>query len=88
MMGDQAGLDLETIAGMAYDPLTGVWRMSDNTGVNYIAYFQKSGLISPPPPQAGASAAEAATAEAAAAAEGLDAAEAATAAAAAAAAAK
>ncbi len=56
MMGDGAGLELETIAGMAYDPLSGVWRMSDNTGVNYIAYFQKSGLVTAPPPGASASA--------------------------------
>lgn len=49
MMGDAAGLELETIAGMAYDPLGGVWRMSENTGVNYITYFQKSGLIAAAP---------------------------------------
>lgn len=44
-MSDAAGLELETIAGMAYDPLSGLWRMTENTGVNYIAYFQKSGLV-------------------------------------------
>ena len=45
MMADKAGLELETLAGMAYDPLSGLWRMTENTGVNYIAYFQKSGLV-------------------------------------------
>ena len=45
MMADEAGLELETLAGMAYDPLSGLWRMTEHTGVNYIAYFQKSGLV-------------------------------------------
>jgi hypothetical protein len=49
MMADKAGLELETLAGMAYDPLSGLWRMTENTGVNYIAYFQKSGLVTGEP---------------------------------------
>ena len=62
MMGDAAGLELETIAGMAYDPLSGLWRMSEHTGVNYITYFQKSGLVASPPPAGSAAAAAGATA--------------------------
>lgn len=44
-MSDKVGLELETLAGMAYDPISGLWRMTENTGVNYIGYFQKSGLV-------------------------------------------
>ena len=49
MMADKSGLELETLAGMAYDPLSGLWRMTEDTGVNYIAYFQKSGLVTGEP---------------------------------------
>lgn len=43
MMGHDAGLQLETIAGMAYNPLTGSWSMIDDLDVNYIACFHKAG---------------------------------------------
>jgi len=45
MMGHDAGVQLETIAGMAYNPLRGSWSMTDDLGVNYIACFHKPGDV-------------------------------------------
>lgn len=50
MMGRQTGLQLDKVAGMAYNPLTGGWRMTDDTSVNYIACFQKTGAVRDVPP--------------------------------------
>lgn len=44
-MARTAGLDTESVLGMAYNPLKGEWRLSDDTSVNYIAYFQKPGTV-------------------------------------------
>lgn len=32
---------LRQVAGMGYNPLTGQWSLGKDTGINYIAYFQK-----------------------------------------------
>jgi 2-polyprenyl-6-hydroxyphenyl methylase/3-demethylubiquinone-9 3-methyltransferase len=41
--GRDAGLDLQDLTGIAYNPLTRAWRLSQDTGVNYLAHFRKSG---------------------------------------------
>lgn len=35
------GLRLQLLAGMQYNPLTGGWSLGRDTGVNYIAWFDK-----------------------------------------------
>lgn len=41
MLGDEAGLTLDRLTGMSFNPLTGRWRLSTDTGVNYIASFRR-----------------------------------------------
>lgn len=41
LMRTKAGLDIDQLAGMVYDPIRGVWELSRSTAVNYIAYFRK-----------------------------------------------
>ena len=41
MLGDEADLTLDRMTGMSYNPLTGRWRLSTDTGVNYIASFRR-----------------------------------------------
>jgi 2-polyprenyl-6-hydroxyphenyl methylase/3-demethylubiquinone-9 3-methyltransferase len=36
-----AGLDLHAVTGMTYNPLTRVYRLEDDTSVNYLAAYQK-----------------------------------------------
>ena len=43
--GEGAGLELEQLAGMSWDLGAARWRLSPDPGVNYIAYFQKPGLV-------------------------------------------
>lgn len=43
-MTDGTGLELEQMAGMVMNPLTGAWTLSSSTEVNYIAYFTKTSL--------------------------------------------
>jgi len=33
-------MELQTLAGMVYSPLTRTWRLSSDTAVNYIASWQ------------------------------------------------
>lgn len=44
-MGRKAGLELESVSGMAFNPLKAEWRLAADTSVNYIAYFQKPGTV-------------------------------------------
>ena len=44
MLTDSTGLELEQLAGMVMNPLTGFWSLSTSTEVNYIAYFTKTSL--------------------------------------------
>ncbi len=37
----RAGLDIETLAGMTYNPLTRVFRIEPDTAVNYLAAYRK-----------------------------------------------
>ena len=41
--GREAGLDLLDLTGIAYNPLTRAFRLSTDTGVNYLAHFLVSG---------------------------------------------
>lgn len=36
------GLDILTIKGTVYNPVNGDWRLSADTGVNYLAYFSRN----------------------------------------------
>lgn len=46
------GAALRQVAGMVFDPFSGRWALGRDTGVNYIAYFQKQTATdsAPPPP--------------------------------------
>jgi 2-polyprenyl-6-hydroxyphenyl methylase/3-demethylubiquinone-9 3-methyltransferase len=39
--GRGAGLELEDLTGIAYNPLTRAFRLSPDTGVNYLAHFRR-----------------------------------------------
>ena len=39
----EAGLDLEDLTGIEYNPLTRAFRLSNDTGVNYLAHLIKAG---------------------------------------------
>jgi 2-polyprenyl-6-hydroxyphenyl methylase / 3-demethylubiquinone-9 3-methyltransferase len=39
--GRKAGLELRDLTGIAYNPLTRAFRLSPNTGVNYLAHFTR-----------------------------------------------
>jgi len=41
--GRDAGLDLMDLTGIAYNPLTRAFRLSPDTGVNYLAHFRMAG---------------------------------------------
>ena len=41
--GRAAGLELEDLAGITYNPLTRAFRLSPNTQVNYLARFRRAG---------------------------------------------
>ncbi len=41
--GRQAGLRLESLAGLRYEPLTGGFRVSERVDVNYLAFFRRTG---------------------------------------------
>ncbi|MCO5605155.1 hypothetical protein L7F22_059335 [Adiantum nelumboides] len=41
LLMDQAGLKLQEMAGMVFNPLTGKWSLSTDTSVNYIVYGSK-----------------------------------------------
>jgi 2-polyprenyl-6-hydroxyphenyl methylase/3-demethylubiquinone-9 3-methyltransferase len=40
--GREAGLELEDLAGISYNPLTRAFRLSTDTGVNYLAQFRRA----------------------------------------------
>jgi 2-polyprenyl-6-hydroxyphenyl methylase/3-demethylubiquinone-9 3-methyltransferase len=40
--GRAAGLELEDLAGITYNPLTRAFRLSPNTQVNYLARFRRA----------------------------------------------
>jgi 2-polyprenyl-6-hydroxyphenyl methylase/3-demethylubiquinone-9 3-methyltransferase len=40
--GRTAGLELRDLSGITYNPLTRAFRLSDDTGVNYLAHFVRS----------------------------------------------
>ena len=42
--GRRAGLQLQTLAGMSYNPLARSYRLDDDTSVNYLAAFTRNGL--------------------------------------------
>lgn len=44
MLTEGTGLELEQLAGMVMNPLTGTWTLSTSTEVNYIACFTKTSL--------------------------------------------
>ena len=44
MLAEGTGLELEQLAGMVLNPLTGRWMLSSSSNVNYIAYFSKTSL--------------------------------------------
>lgn len=44
MLAEGTGLELEQLAGMVLNPLTGRWMLSSSSDVNYIAYFSKTSL--------------------------------------------
>ncbi|KAL3158373.1 Hexaprenyldihydroxybenzoate methyltransferase, mitochondrial [Trebouxia sp. C0009 RCD-2024] len=44
MLTEDTGLELEQVAGMVMNPITGAWSLSTSTEVNYIAYFTKTSL--------------------------------------------
>lgn len=44
---EKAGLELEQMAGMSMELPSQKWSLSDDVGVNYIAYFQKPGIARP-----------------------------------------
>lgn len=44
MAAERAGLELEQLAGMSYDLRRQRWALSDDPGINYIAYLQKPGI--------------------------------------------
>jgi len=46
--GRDAGLELEDLTGISYNPLTRAFRLSNDVGVNYLAHFRRTG--SPPVP--------------------------------------
>ncbi len=39
--GRDAGLQLQDLMGIAYNPLTRAYRLTSNTGVNYLAHFKR-----------------------------------------------
>lgn len=41
MMVEGAGLQAVQMAGMEYSPLKNSWRLTQDLGINYIAYFKK-----------------------------------------------
>jgi 2-polyprenyl-6-hydroxyphenyl methylase/3-demethylubiquinone-9 3-methyltransferase len=41
--GRQAGLQLRDLTGLAYNPLTRSFRLSENTSVNYLSHFTRLG---------------------------------------------
>ena len=41
---EKAGLELEQLAGMTWDLRTQKWVLTDDAGINYIAYFQRPGI--------------------------------------------
>ena len=47
---ERAGLELEHLAGISYDPRRSRWRLTEDVGVNYIAYYQRTGLAEQKPP--------------------------------------
>jgi 2-polyprenyl-6-hydroxyphenyl methylase/3-demethylubiquinone-9 3-methyltransferase len=49
--GRHAGLELRDLTGITYNPLTRAFRLSPNTGVNYLAHFTRS-LAAPGAPGA------------------------------------
>ena len=44
MLSEGTGLDLQQIAGMVLNPMTGLWGLSTDVAVNYIASFSKVSL--------------------------------------------
>jgi len=45
--GRDAGLDLKDLTGIAYNPLTRAFRLSPDTGVNYLAHFRAAAVATP-----------------------------------------
>ena len=41
---EKSGMELEQLAGMSYDLRGSRWRLTEDVGVNYIAYYQRTGL--------------------------------------------
>jgi 2-polyprenyl-6-hydroxyphenyl methylase/3-demethylubiquinone-9 3-methyltransferase len=41
--GRAVGLEMKDLTGITYNPLTRVFRLSGDTGVNYLAHFQRTG---------------------------------------------
>jgi 2-polyprenyl-6-hydroxyphenyl methylase/3-demethylubiquinone-9 3-methyltransferase len=41
--GRGAGLEIKDLTGITYNPLTRAFRLSNDTGVNYLAHFRRSG---------------------------------------------
>jgi 2-polyprenyl-6-hydroxyphenyl methylase / 3-demethylubiquinone-9 3-methyltransferase len=42
--GRAAGLELKDLTGITYNPLTRAFRLSPDTGVNYLAHFRRQGM--------------------------------------------
>ena len=61
MLAEGAGLELQQMAGMVLNPVSGKWSLSSSVAVNYIAYFSKISLkdkLSRAPPVATSKAAD------------------------------
>jgi len=43
--GRGAGLEIKDLTGITYNPLTRAFRLSNDTGVNYLAHFRRSGSL-------------------------------------------
>jgi 2-polyprenyl-6-hydroxyphenyl methylase/3-demethylubiquinone-9 3-methyltransferase len=51
--GRGAGLELADLTGISYNPLTRAFRLSPDTGVNYLAHFRRAAIVAAGPGHSG-----------------------------------
>jgi 2-polyprenyl-6-hydroxyphenyl methylase/3-demethylubiquinone-9 3-methyltransferase len=51
--GRDAGLELDDLTGISYNPFTRAFRLSDDVGINYLAHFRRRAADALPTPAAG-----------------------------------
>jgi 2-polyprenyl-6-hydroxyphenyl methylase/3-demethylubiquinone-9 3-methyltransferase len=51
--GRGAGLELTDLTGIAYNPLSRAFRLSPDTGVNYLAHFRRAAIVAAEPEHSG-----------------------------------